>query len=83
MIEPHTKLFIKHTKSIDEELDYSMYQMIMKEMKNNGYIHYEFSNFCKESYESKHNLIYWQNNQVLLQITLHIVLHPVCRLHPT
>ena len=30
-------------------------------MKKHGYSHYEISNFCKEGYESRHNLCYWNN----------------------
>lgn len=63
MIEPHTKLYLKNTESINEEIDYSMYQIITKEMEKNGYIHYEFSNFCKKGYESKHNITYWNNEE--------------------
>jgi len=61
MIEQHTVLYINKTKEIDEELDYKMYKEIIKTLKNNHFIHYETSNFAKKGYESKHNLIYWNN----------------------
>ena len=61
IIEPNTKLFIDHTKEIDDELDYNMYKLIMETLKNNGFNHYETSNFAKPGYESKHNLVYWDN----------------------
>ena len=61
IIEPHTKLYIDKIKNIDEDLDYEMYQLIDKRLKENGFIHYEVSNYSKERYESKHNLTYWNN----------------------
>ena len=59
IIEEHTKLFIDKTSNIDEELDYQMYKLICHKLKN--YNHYEISNFSKLGYESKHNLVYWNN----------------------
>ncbi len=61
MIEPHTKLFIKKEKVIDEEIDYEMYKLICKTLKENGYNHYEISNCGKKGYESHHNIVYWNN----------------------
>ena len=40
-----------------------MYDLITKTLKNNGYIHYEISNFSKEGYSSIHNLTYWNNDK--------------------
>ena len=59
IIEPHTKIYIDNVTNIDEDLDYQMYQLINKKLKN--YVHYEISNFAKEGYYSKHNLVYWNN----------------------
>lgn len=61
IIEPNTKLFINDIKEVDDELDYNMYQLIMDTLKKNGFDHYETSNFAKPGYESKHNLVYWNN----------------------
>ena len=63
IIEPHTKLYIDNESNIDEELDYKMYQTIIRRLEDSGYKHYEISNFSKEGYESKHNLTYWNNNE--------------------
>ncbi len=63
IIEPHTLLYIKNIKNIDQDLDYEMYRFICEEMKKHGFVHYEISNFCKTNYESKHNLTYWNNEQ--------------------
>lgn len=59
MIEPHTTL--KDTIPIDEDIDFKMYQTIVKILNENNYNHYEISNFSKKGYESKHNLTYWNN----------------------
>ena len=61
MIEPHTKLYIDNIHNIDEDLDYKMYNLICEKLKDNAFIHYEVSNFSVPSYESKHNLVYWNN----------------------
>jgi len=63
MIEPHTKLYINSVKNIDETLDLEMYNYICKILKDNGYNHYEISNFSRDNFESKHNLTYWKNNK--------------------
>lgn len=59
IIEPHTKLYIDNVSNIDEDLDYEMYKLINKKLEN--YHHYEISNFSKKNYDSKHNLVYWNN----------------------
>lgn len=59
IIEDNTVLKNKGTDYIDEELDYEMYQLILKKLKH--YNHYEVSNFSQPGYESKHNLVYWNN----------------------
>ena len=63
IIEPNTKLYIDKFKNIDEDLDYEMYKYICAKLKENGYNHYEISNFAKDGYESSHNLTYWNNEE--------------------
>ena len=62
-IHDNTIFGIKKTKSINEELDSDMYNEICKYLKENGYNHYEVSNFCKGNTYSKHNVVYWKNNE--------------------
>lgn len=62
-IHDNTVLGIKKEKNINDDLDRDMYEYICRYLKNNGYNHYEISNFSKENYESKHNLVYWHNEK--------------------
>ena len=61
IIEPNTLFYINKYNKIDEDLDRKMYDHIIKVLKQNGYNHYEISNFAKEKFESRHNLVYWNN----------------------
>ncbi len=63
IIEENTKLFIEGTKAIDEDLESDMYYHIIERLSNLGFKHYEISNFAKEGYRSKHNLVYWNNEE--------------------
>ncbi len=63
MIEPNTKLYNKKIEAIDEDLDAKMYETICKTLENEGYEHYEVSNFAKPGLASKHNLTYWDNEE--------------------
>lgn len=60
-IEKNTKFYNK--KNIDEELDSEMFKLINNTLEENGFNHYEVSNYSKEGYESKHNLTYWNNEE--------------------
>ena len=63
ILENNTILKINGYEEQDENLNREMYDLICKFLKDNGYIHYEISNFAKKEYESKHNLVYWNNNR--------------------
>lgn len=63
IIEDNTVLKINGTKNIDEDLDYEMYNYIQNALEKNGYIHYEISNYARSGYQSKHNLVYWNNGE--------------------
>jgi len=45
---------------IDDELDRQMYHYAVETLSMNGFRHYEISNFAKEGYECRHNIIYWK-----------------------
>ena len=61
IIEPHTILYNKKESYIDEDLDRNMYDLICENLGE--YNHYEVSNFGIPGYESKHNLVYWNNEK--------------------
>lgn len=42
-----------------------MYNLAYSELKELGYKRYEFSNFAKEGFQSKHNMVYWNRGQFL------------------
>jgi putative oxygen-independent coproporphyrinogen III oxidase len=50
-----------HLPSQDEEAE--MYELLMSTMNKHNVHQYEISNFAKKGYESKHNLVYWDNNE--------------------
>ena len=49
----------------DEEVAAEMFLLVDKTLTNEGYIHYETSNFCKKNFESRHNFNYWRNKKYL------------------
>ena len=63
IIEENTKLYINNYVSMDEDLESEIYFYIKEKLKLNGFNHYEISNYSKDSFESKHNLVYWDNEK--------------------
>ncbi|QXA19618.1 radical SAM family heme chaperone HemW [Streptococcus gordonii] len=44
-----------------EDLEAEMFDYIISELEKAGFDHYEISNFSKPGFESRHNLMYWDN----------------------
>ena len=44
-----------------EDLEAEMFDYIIAELEKAGFEHYEISNFSKLGFESRHNLMYWDN----------------------
>jgi len=61
ILEENTKLYIDRHEYIDEDIDYKMFKYINDTLVNNGYKHYEISNYAKDGMMSIHNKNYWLN----------------------
>ncbi len=61
ILEPNTKLYIDNYTSLEDDRERDMYDLIVQTLKDNNYEQYELSNFSKPKYQSKHNLVYWNN----------------------
>ena len=68
-VEPKTVLdtFIKKRKipAISQEKSSEHFEILINEMFQNKFLHYEISNFCKEGFYSKHNSNYWKGEKYL------------------
>jgi len=68
-VETRTPLFkmISENKKENIETDRQAEQFLqlMHWMENDGYEHYEISNFAKPGYRSRHNTAYWQGKKYL------------------
>ena len=68
-IEKNTKFDWMVTEGLmpnpDSDLAADMYEFVEEEMNNNGYTHYEISNWSLPRRESKHNLTYWYSQEYI------------------
>lgn len=48
-----------------EDFEADMYLFACNALESRGYKQYEISNFCKEGFESRHNLKYWHGEEYL------------------
>jgi oxygen-independent coproporphyrinogen-3 oxidase len=67
--EKGTKLFrmlsAEEVRPVDEELSVDMFSMLIKTLKENGFEHYEISNFARGGRYSRHNTSYWNGAKYL------------------
>ncbi len=49
----------------DEDTAAEMYETMLQRLGDAGYVQYEISNFCREGFESRHNLKYWELDPVI------------------
>jgi oxygen-independent coproporphyrinogen-3 oxidase len=59
ILEDNTCLKAQKYVEEDEEVVVNQYDFIHKELEKRGYIQYEVSNYAKQGYKSRHNLVYW------------------------
>ena len=68
-VEPKTILGQRIEKgelqSVSEEETILHYNILVERTKENGFEHYEISNFAKEGFRSQHNSIYWRDEKYL------------------
>lgn len=48
-----------------EDIELKMYEKALNVFQDNGYEHYEISNFAKKGFCSSHNQIYWRNEDYI------------------
>lgn len=69
IIEPNTKIEKQVNKKVltlpTQELEREMYWYIKNVLEQNGYRHYEISNFAKKDKESKHNVDCWKQKEYI------------------
>lgn len=49
----------------DDEVSFKQFNAMVDRFEENGFVHYELSNFGRMGRFSKHNISYWQNKQYL------------------
>ena len=68
-VEPKTilgqKIEKEELQEVSEEDAIRHYNILVERTKENGFEHYEISNFAKEGCRSQHNSIYWQDVKYL------------------
>lgn len=58
-IEPQTRFFKIKPKIPSDDDAYEMFNLVLAELKNSHFDHYETSAFAQQGHQCKHNLNYW------------------------
>lgn len=59
-IEPGTRFAAEDVQTADEDTQAQMYLLTDELLTDNGYVHYEISNFALPGMQARHNLNYWR-----------------------
>jgi len=69
IVEPGTPLFTSVSSGeitmLDNGTEAQMYQLTMSLLEENGYIHYEISNYSRPGFQCRHNLKYWNGEEYI------------------
>lgn len=68
IVEEETSLY--HREDLldllpDEDTEREMYDLTGQKLEENGYYRYEISNYAKQGFECKHNIVYWKQKEYL------------------
>ena len=82
IVEPETKMEkLIESKELtlpDENVERDMYWLVKKILSENGYNHYEISNFSKKGFESKHKTDCWNQKEYIgIGVSAHSYLEDV------
>ena len=61
----HKQILLKKTVDVDPDKQARHFMILMEKLKQNGYEHYEVSNFAMPGFRSRHNSSYWQGKKYL------------------
>jgi len=63
LVAPHTVFFAHHVAEPTQEVAREQYDLILTTLRRAGYERYEVSNFARNGKQSKHNLVYWNDEE--------------------
>jgi oxygen-independent coproporphyrinogen III oxidase len=61
----HKLISANKTANVDDEKQARQFLLLMQWLRENGYEHYEVSNFAKPGFRSRHNSSYWKGEKYL------------------
>lgn len=64
-VNPMTVFYRNGVKEMDEERASAQYERILERFRNAGYRRYEVSNFARNGDLSRHNLVYWHDEEYI------------------